>query len=310
MSVHRPVMVKEVLEALAAGPGKNFIDATVGEGGHSEAILKATSFKRDLIKGGKLLGIDRDPEILKQAKKRLVPFNKRVVLRAGRASRTLNEMAVKAEFDWQGILFDLGLSSWHLEKSGRGFSFQRQEPLDMRYNAEQGRPACELLNTLSKKELKAIFEEFGQERFAGTIASRVVETRKQKPFKTIEDFLEAIREGMPTNFWRRPRRLHPATRVFQALRIAVNQELDELNSSLRAASSLLAGNSCDGRGERRLAIITFHSLERKAVVSYFRYLECQRLGQSLYKRPRRPSLQEVNLNIRSRSAELHGFSFV
>jgi 16S rRNA (cytosine1402-N4)-methyltransferase len=310
MAVHESVMVKEVLEALAAAPGKNFIDATVGEGGHAEAILKATSFKQDLTKGGKLLGIDRDPEILKQAKKRLVPFNKRVVLRAGKASQILNEIVAKAEFGWQGILFDLGLSTWHLEKSGRGFSFKRDEPLDMRYNAGEGCPARELLNTLSKKELKAIFARFGQERFAGTIASRVVEIRTRKPFKTIEDFLEAIKSGMPTNFWRRPRRLHPATRVFQALRIAVNQELDELSSSLKAASSLLARKSRDSRGERRLVVITFHSLERRVVASHFQYLESRKLGQSLYKRPRRPSLQEINLNIRSRSAELHGFSFI
>lgn len=290
MNLHRPVMVKEVLSALEVQPGRHYIDATVGEGGHAKAILEQTLT-------GQLLGIDRDPVILERAKQLLAPYKSRVILKAGPASQVLKKQQHEPR-KWFGILFDLGISSWHLRQSGRGFSFQNpDEKLDMRFNpAETQVTAAWLLNNLSKPELKAIFEQFGQEPYAGTIASRIVELRAQAPLRTTGDLLQAIRQGVPSAALEGRR--HPATRIFQALRIAVNQELTELEKALLAGAQLRP---------RRLAVITFHSLEEKVVRRVFRHLERQGSGTRAWPRPIQPSAREISQNPQARSAKLYGF---
>lgn len=293
IAVHKPVMVKEVLKVLDVRPGRNYIDATVGEGGHAKAILEKSIT-------GKLLGIDRDPVILKRARKLLAPYQQRVILKAGPASQLLQEVKQNKTGRWFGILFDLGVSSWHLRKSGRGFSFQNlAEPLDMRFNPEENKlTAAWILNNLPKQELKAIFEKFGQEPYAGTIASRVIQMRTKVPFRTTGDFLQAVRQGVPTAILRARR--HPATRVFQALRIAVNQELAEVEKALLAAAQLKP---------RRIAVITFHSLENKLVVRIFKDLESKGQGSRFCSRPIKPREEEIKQNPQARSARLYGFSF-
>lgn len=283
-------MVKEMLEALDVRPGRDYIDATVGEGGHAENILKRS-------KTGFLLGIDRDPQVAAVAKKRLAPYQGRFKIKTGKASRVLGQPEIKAR-KWQGVLFDLGISSWHLEQSGRGFSFQKDEPLDMRL--EPGEPvptAADLLNTLSKKELKELFVKFSQTAYAGTIASRIVEARGKRPFSSSGQLVEVIKGGVPTSALEGKR--HPATPIFQSLRIAVNQELAELKAALQAAWELKP---------RRLVIITFHSLEESQVNQFFKGLIRAKQARKLYKQPRAVSIEEKRINPRARSAKLYGFS--
>ncbi len=271
---------------LEAERGGNYIDATIGEGGHTNAILRAN-------RHNVLLGIDRDPEVLEEARRQLFRFKKRVTFCSGRASQVMSQKGVRAK-QWHGILIDAGVSSWHLEKSGRGFSFQREEALDMRLSFDEGRSAQELLNTLSKKELKNIFLQYGQEGHAGTIASRIVERR---PLQSTGELVEAIRAGLPSG--KQEGRRHPATRIFQAVRLAVNQELEELQLALRAAWQLQPF---------RIAVIVFHSLEEQEVRKFLRHLGQNSEDFSVICAAQAPSEQEIYNNPRSRSAKLYGVS--
>ena len=244
---HLPVLLEPVLAGLQPRPGGRYIDCTVGGGGHSEAILQASS------PDGRLLGLDQDPAALAAAGSRLDPFGERVRLERTNF-RHLAEVARGAGFTGvQGILFDIGVSSHQLDEGERGFSFHQDAPLDMRMDPEGPVTARDLVNQLTASELTRIFRDYGEERWASRVAQFVVERR---PIETTGELVEAIKAAIPAAV--RHGGPHPARRTFQALRIAVNDELGVLEQGLAQALGLLAPGG-------RLAVITFHSLEDRIV---------------------------------------------
>ncbi len=265
------------------------VDGTIGMGGHSERLLDA---------GGervRLLGLDADRSALQRAAARLARFGDRVVLRHG-SFRRLGELASEAGVtEATAILLDLGLSSYQLDASGRGFSFQRDEALDMRFDFEEGPTAAELLNRLPAEELARILHDYGEERHARRIAGRIAERRRRAPFARTPDLVGAVRAAVPRAAW--PRRLHVATRTFQAIRMAVNDEPQALAEALPQAASLLA------RGGR-FGVISFHSGEDRIVKRSFRELQQQGGYVELDPSPLEPTTDEVRDNPRARSAKL------
>jgi 16S rRNA (cytosine1402-N4)-methyltransferase len=288
--VHQPVMVGEVLAGLGVRPDCLYVDGTLGEGGHAVAILSR-------ITGvGELWGFDRDPVVLQTAAARLAPFTSHFCL-FHRSYAQLGEVLEEAgRRGAAGILLDLGLSSFTLQSSGRGFSFQRDEPLDMRFNPEGSDPTgAQLLNTLPQKELERIFREYGEEPHARSLARRICEARRQHPWRTSGQLASLVLAGSGPRAARG--RVHPATRVFQALRIAVNGELAELAKFLDGAPGWLEAGG-------RLVIISYHSLEDRLVKQ--RFLAWERAGvmRRLTKKPLTPTVEEVRQNPRARSAKL------
>ncbi len=253
---HIPVLAEEVLTMLAPAPGSLQIDATLGGGGHTERILEATD------PDGRLLGLDADGAAIARVAGRLQPrYGDRLVLRQANF-RELASVAPVAGFGQvDGALFDLGLSSYQLADTDRGFGFRAGGPLDMRFDTSRGVPAAELLATLDTNELAALFGRYGEEPRAGRIARAVVDARRTAPVTTAEDLAALVERVAPPNP-RQPRRSHPATRVFQALRIAVNEELDALLEGLAAALDLL-------RPGGRLVVLSYHSLEDRIVKRFF-----------------------------------------
>jgi 16S rRNA (cytosine1402-N4)-methyltransferase len=303
---HVPVMPDEVLEALAPRRGTRHIDATLGGGGHAERILESSH------PDGRLLGIDADGAAIARVRDRLVPrFGDRVTLRQANF-RELAIVAPEAGFDAvDGCLFDLGLSSFQLADHERGFGFRTGGPLDMRFDAGRGVPASELLATLDQAELTALFGKYGEEPFSGRIARAIVEARRTAPVQTAEELAALIARVTPGRAPGR-RRVHPATRVFQALRIAVNEELDALQAGLAAAVDLL-------RPGGRLVVLSYHSLEDRIVK---RFLQAERRGctcppevpicvcghaprlRLLGPKGSVPTAAEISANPRARSARL------
>jgi 16S rRNA (cytosine1402-N4)-methyltransferase len=302
---HLPVMPTEVLEALAPAAGSLQIDATVGGGGHTERILEAAS------PDGRVLGLDADGAAIERVGIRLARFGDRLVLRRANF-RELAEVAPGEGFGAvDGALFDLGLSSFQLADRERGFGFRAGGPLDMRFDTARGVPASELLATLSADELAALFRKYGEEPSAWKIAKAIVAARATAPVETAEDLASLVERISPANP-RVRRRTHPATRVFQALRIAVNEELDALEEGLAAAVDLL-------RPGGRIVVLSYHSLEDRIVK---RFLAAERRGCVCPpaapvcvcgRAPRlrlvtRPSLvptdEEITANPRARSARL------
>jgi len=282
--IHIPVLQKEVLEYLDPKPNENFIDCTIGEGGHSLAILEKTAPE------GKVLGIDWNEEIIKNTKykNRIIPVCDNFV--------NLKEIIVKQKFKKiSGILFDLGMSSWHLEGSGRGFSFLKKEPLDMRYNPQNPTSAEKILNYWSREEIEKILREFGEERFSKEISEKIIETRKIEPIKNTFQLVEIVKRAMPSRYLHQ--KINPSTRTFQALRIAVNNELNNLQEVLPQALEVLE------RGGR-IAIISFQSLEDRIVKNFFREQAKNNLLKILTKKPITPANEEIRRNPRSRSAKL------
>jgi len=282
--MHIPVLQKEVLEYLDPKPNENFIDATIGEGGHSLAILEKTA------PNGRILGIDWNEEVIKNTKykNRIIPACDNFV--------NLKEITVKQKFkNISGILFDLGMSSWHLESSGRGFSFLKKEPLDMRYNPQNPISAEKILNYWSREEIEKILREFGEERFSKEISEKIIETRKIEPIKNTFQLVEIVKRAMSSRYLYQ--KINPATRTFQALRIAVNNELNNLEESLPQALEVLER---DGR----MAIISFHSLEDRIVKNFFKNQAQEGKIKILTKKPVVPAGNEVKINPRSRSAKL------
>ena len=261
------------------------IDATVGMGGHAEAILSASGAAIWL------LGLDLDPAALAMARERLVPFGERVVLGHSSFGRLESAAAAQGITRARAILLDLGVSSWQLEQSGRGFSFQGDEPLDMRLDPTTGDTAASLLNRLPEAELARIIFEYGEEPHARRIARAIA---RRRPLARTNDLVAAVRGAVPRAAW--PRRLHVATRTFQALRMAVNDEPGALRNALAQAPSLLA----DGG---RMGVISFHSGEDRIVKQTFRALEPAGFAE-LEPSPRQPSDDEVRANPRARSAKL------
>ncbi|MGQ9687311.1 MAG: 16S rRNA (cytosine(1402)-N(4))-methyltransferase RsmH [Desulfobaccales bacterium] len=288
--VHQPVMVREVLAGLVVRPDRLYVDGTVGEGGHAVAILAR-------IAGvGELWGFDRDPTVLQTAAARLTPFTSHFRL-FHRSYAQLGEVLEEAgRKTAAGILLDLGVSSFTLEASGRGFSFQRDEPLDMRFDPESPSPtAAQLLNRLPLTKLVRIFREYGEEPQARRLARRLCEVRQQRPLRTTGELADLVRQTLGSKAGKS--RLHPATRVFQALRIAVNRELEELEKFLAGAPAWLEPGG-------RLVIIAYHSLEDRLVKHRFLAWERKGTMRRLTKKPLTPSPEEVRQNPRARSAKM------
>ncbi len=286
--IHKPVFLKEILEYLAPVAGKRYIDATLGLGGHSTAILE---------RGGEVLGIEADEAELLVAKRKLSGYSALKLVRGnfkdiGRIARENGYTEV------DGVLFDLGLSSWQLEYSGRGFSFQKDELLDMRQDPTLAVTAADLINGLYENELAELFFRFGEEPRARRFARAINRRRELKPFGTTKELADLLVATSGLKYWRR----HPATQVFQALRIAVNNELVNLEAALPQALGLLRVNGS-------LAVISFHSLEDRIVKRFFKASlspkpSVRNSFRLLTPRPLVPEETELHDNPRSRSAKL------
>ena len=299
VTYHRPVLLDETIDALNIVPNGVYVDGTAGGGGHSFAIASQ-------LNGGRLLALDQDPEAIEQASQRLKGLPATVIRRNFRfMGDVLVEQGVEAV---DGILLDIGVSSHQLDAGYRGFSFHTDAPLDMRMSRE-GVSAADLLATLSEKELADIFFRYGEEKFSRAIAKAVVEQRKNKPITTTAEFADLICEAVPAAVRRKG---HPARKVFQALRIAVNDELTCLSEALNVAFDHLKIGG-------RLAVITFHSLEDRIVKQRFSawcegcvcpkdfpVCVCGRTpaGKLALRKPVEASPQELEENPRSRSAKL------
>jgi 16S rRNA (cytosine1402-N4)-methyltransferase len=273
-------------------PGGCYLDATVGLGGHAEAILRASQ------PTGTLLGIDVDAEALALARRRLLPFDQRVSLLQGRYEVLADLVGAGRQFE--GILFDLGASSLQLDTAARGFSFGREGPLDMRMDRNAGETAADLLRRLSERELADLIFRWGEDRWSRRIARVIVEAQYRSPIQTTTALAEVVARAIPRGAW--PRHIHPATRTFQALRIAVNDELTGLDRALEGAARLLSSGG-------RIAVISFHSLEDRIVKQAWRRLEAAGREASgmmriLTKRPTTPGEAEAATNPRARSAKL------
>lgn len=281
---HIPVLLKEILEFLNFRPGRIYVDATVGEGGHAQAILER------IYPGGKLIGIDLDKDALAVARKRLEKFGNSVVLVEGNF-KDLDSILARLEIRRvEGMLFDLGISSFQLA-SGRGFSFQEGGSLDMRLDKNSPFTASQLINTLPPQKLIHILHQYGEEYQAPEIAKEILRERKRSPIETVPHLVEIIKKVK-----KRRGRIHPATKVFQALRIAVNQELENLWTVLGKIPSLLTPGG-------RVAIISFHSLEDRMVKNSLRSWEKEGM-KIITPKPVRPTFQDMKANPRSRSAKL------
>ena len=255
---HVPIMVSEVLELLAPERGGIFVDGTLGGGGHAEAVLRA------LPESGRLFGIDRDDDALNEAGARLARFGDRFCAIKGNFFDMKALLAARGVTAVDGILLDLGVSSHQLDDAERGFSYKAEAPLDMRMDRSAPLTAKIVVNEWPERELARIFFEYGEEKFSKPIARRIVEKRQIRPIETTTELAELIRGAIPAKFRNEPQ--HPARRCFQAIRIAVNGELDGLSDAVRAAHDLL-------RPGGRLAVLTFHSLEDRIVKNVFRTFE-------------------------------------
>lgn len=290
---HIPVLVQEVLASLQPKSEGVYLDCTVGGGGHAAAILEAAG------PPSRLVGIDRDPEAIAVARDRLRHFGDRVRLIRG-DYRELPCLVTDLQPDgFDGVLCDLGISSLQFEDPSRGFSFQFEGPLDMRIDRQSGEPtARDLLHELSEKDLARIIREYGEERWARQIARHIVRARERRSLETTRDLAEIVARAIPRRFW--PRRIHPATRTFQALRIAVNHELEGLEAALETAIGFLKPGG-------RICVIAFHSLEDRVAKQLFRRLAAPGAVPAvniLTRRPVTPSAEETARNPRARSAKL------
>lgn len=315
--MHKSVLSKEVIDFLEVKPNRRFIDATVGGGGHVEAVLE---------KGGVVLGLDQDPTALGIARKRLltrfrefetgeacfdryqsvrvlhpVVHSKSVFKLVHSNFADIFEIASKECFDKvNGVLFDLGFASFQLENSDRGLTFSKDGPLDMRLDPRLGVTAADLVNTLPEKQLYGLFKTVGEEKRSRAIAHAIVKGRAVEPIKTTIQLKGLIEEVYGQ---RGSGKIHPATKVFMALRIAVNTEFENLIQGLKQAFKLLASGG-------RLVVISFHSGEDRIVKNYFKSLSEQGLAKILTKKPIEPSLEEIMFNPRSRSAKLRAIEVI
>lgn len=287
--LHIPVLKKEIIECLNPKPNENFIDCTIGEAGHTISILEKTG------PNGKVLGIDLDAGQIERSAKNTARFGSRVIL-VNNSYANLKEIVEENNFKTiNGIILDLGMSSVHLEESGRGFSFLRDEPLDMRYDLRSGLTAEKIVNEYSEAEIEKMIRECGEEKFAKRITGEIAKQRKIKKIKSALELRNIIEMVAPAKY--RFGRIHFATRVFQAIRIAVNGELDNLTKFLPRAVEVL-----DSGG--RLAIISFHSLEDRIVKNFFREKTKNGIIELFNKKPITASSAEIKINNRSRSAKL------
>jgi len=283
---HTPVLINEAIDLLDIKKEDIVMDCTIGEGGHSEKILSHVN------KFGHLYGIDRDKETLDTAKKRLSSIKTNFTLIHGNFADILN---ITKEHNVTGvnkIIVDLGISSLQIEIEERGFSFKREGPLDMRMNREERTTALEIINSFPEYEIADIIYKYGEERFSRKIAKKIVNYRKLKTIKTTTELAEIIKKAYPHKW----QKIHPATRTFQALRIKVNKELENLEKFLESFPQILAKNG-------RIAIISYHSLEDRLIKTYFKQSEELHI---LNKKVIKPTPEEISRNPRSRSAKLRG----
>jgi len=299
---HEPVMVKEVIEMLWADKKGVYVDATVGGGGHAQAILENTE--------GFLVGIDRDEEALAFAEKKLARFGQRKVLVNANYSEigeVLKNLGIEKV---DGVLFDLGVSSRQLDKPERGFSFSAEARLDMRMDGRAKLTASDIINKYGQEELAQIIKSYGEEKMAARIARAIVTKRKSAPIETTTQLAAIVTGAIPVKF--RSRKIHPATKTFQAIRIAVNNEIEEIKPALQAATDALKPGG-------RMCVISFHSLEDRVVKNEFRLLAggctcpkdipfcvCGRQAKLklITAKAQKPSAEEVQANPRARSARL------
>jgi len=300
-------MLNEVMEGLKVKPEGIYVDCTLGGAGHSEAILKNLT---GTMPSGRLIAMDQDPAAIEAARIRLAPFKERVVLVRANFIKLAEILEQLDLMEIDGALFDLGTSSHQLDEPARGFSYQHDAPLDMRMDPEQAITAKDLVNNLAEDELKKIIKDFGEERWASRIAVFICEDRKTHPIETTGQLVEIIKKAIPAGARRQGP--HPAKRTFQALRIAVNKELEILESSVHSAVQAL-------RSGGRICVITFHSLEDRIIKDLYRRLAqsctcprefpvCVCGGRKVIKiitsRPVIPSAVELESNPRARSAKL------
>jgi len=284
---HLPVMVRETIACLDPRPGQVIVDCTVGEGGHAAAILPR------IFPGGTLIGIDRDEEAVARARERMMNFNGNRIVFAHDSFSQLPRVAAGLGFSQvDGVLFDLGASTRQFLDPARGFSFRQAGPLDMRMDRREETTAADLVNRLPPPELERIIGEFGGERWAKRIARAIQRERGRSPIGTTDRLAAVVARAVPGRG-----RIHPATRTFQALRIVLNRELEELERGLAAALSLL-------RPGGRICVIAFHSLEDRIVKQVFRAWKREGAAELLTARPLRPSREEERANPRGRSARL------
>ncbi len=299
---HEPVMLKEVIDWLCISKNGIYVDGTVGGAGHAYEILKATN--------GFLIGIDCDDEALRAAEKRLAEFGSRKVLvkaNFAELGSVLENLQIKKV---DGVLLDMGVSSHQLDRAERGFSFNQLAPLDMRMDRSLKLSAYDIVNSFAQKDLERIIRTFGEEKMASRVARAISQKRRSSPLETTVELAAVIASAMPAKF--RWQRIHPATRTFQAIRIAVNNELDSIKPAIDSAASVL------NRGGR-IAVISFHSLEDRIVKNEFRALQgacscpkdvpictCKReaILKVLTKKALIPAAAETEANPRSRSAKL------
>ncbi len=290
---HEPVMVAEVLDLLAPGRGGLFVDCTVGLGGHSRALLETGATR--------VLGLDRDPSALAIAAETLAAYRDRVELVHADYRELDRVLSTRGIVSVHGTLADLGVSSMQLDADGRGFSFRRDEPLDMRMDQTSGSSAADWLRTVDEQDLANVIFQYGEERYSRRIARAIVTARVSAPVETTGQLATIVRRAIPRRGYER---IDPATRTFQALRIWINRELEGLDTFLiGAARRLLQG--------ARLAVITFHSLEDRIVKHTFRAIEkAEEAMRILTKRPLVPADAELARNPRARSAKLRAIERV
>jgi 16S rRNA (cytosine1402-N4)-methyltransferase len=289
---HAPVMLREVLEVLNLRPGGVVVDGTLGLAGHSLEMRKAVS------PGGALVGLDWDETMLAAARARMeAEASEGVDVRVEYVhtdyrgmSEAMEELGLKAD----GILLDLGLNSAQIEDPSRGIAFKTEGPLDMRMDRSAGEPASALLNRLSPTEIERILWNYGDERWAKAIAKSIVERRRENPLRTTTDLVDAVLAAVPAGA--RDKRIHPATRTFQAVRIAVNRELEGLEDAISGAAECLAPGGV-------LAVLSYHSGEDRAAKTVFRDLSAEG-WEEMFRKPALPTAEEIARNPRARSAKL------
>lgn len=285
---HEPVMVAEVFDALQLKPGMIVVDGTLGLGGHSQRFIEK------IAPNGKLIGFDWDQTMLDLARQRLVSLGNTEVVLVHQDFREIESVLANLGFEADAILLDLGLNSAQLDDPQRGLTFLKEGPLDMRMDRTRGEPAASVLNRMTPAAIEHILQEYGDERWARAIALEIVRRRKDKPFRTTTDLVDSVLAAIPKGA--QDKRIHPATRTFQAVRIYVNDELGELDEALANAARCLSPNGV-------LAVLSYHSGEDRIVKHTFRALSEQGYTE-LYRKPIEATEAEARRNPRSRSAKL------
>ncbi|MBI2055945.1 MAG: 16S rRNA (cytosine(1402)-N(4))-methyltransferase RsmH [Candidatus Sungbacteria bacterium] len=289
--IHKPVLLKEVVEVLNPQQGETYLDGTINGGGHAAEILKRVG------KGGKVIGFDWDCGLVARLREKYASESDINIVFECANYADAKDIFIKHQWvPVHGVLLDLGFSSYHVEKSGRGFSFRADEPLDMRYSLESGATrAGDIINTWSEERIESLLRDYGGERMAGRIAHAIVRERAKKSIKTSSELSKIIEESVPYSY--RKGRIHCATRTFQALRIAVNSELENISRFLETAEDLLQKNG-------KIAIISFHSLEDRIIKNFFKKKAKEGVFTIINKKVIRATREEKKANPRARSAKL------